>query len=48
MPDYLQDEIAFSRAHAAQFYQRVVDTLIKKEKVVKSVEGEDNGMEVED
>ena len=39
MPDYLQDEIAFSRAHAAQFYGRVLDTLMRRERVHQSVEG---------
>ena len=50
MPDYLQDEIAFSRAHAAQFYGRVLDTLMRREKVMhQSVEGrEDAGEEEEE
>jgi hypothetical protein len=30
LPDYLSEEIAFSRAHAAKFYGRVVDTLMNK------------------
>ena len=47
MPDYLQDEIAFSRGHATQFYQRVVDTLMKKERMMQSVEGVGGGMEEE-
>ena len=33
MPDYLTEEITFSRNHAAQFYGRVVDTLMKKQRV---------------
>ena len=30
LPDYLSEEIAFSRLNAAKFYGRVVDTLMKK------------------
>ena len=30
LPDYLSDEITFSRANAAKFYSRVVETLTKK------------------
>lgn len=30
LPDYLTEDITFSRRHAAQFYSRVVDTLTKK------------------
>ena len=30
LPDYLTDEITFSRQHAAKFYSRVVDTLTRK------------------
>ncbi|MCJ1479447.1 hypothetical protein MMC13_008133 [Lambiella insularis] len=33
LPDYLTDEITFSRQHAAKFYSRVVDTLTKSVKV---------------
>ena len=33
LPDYLTEEITFSRNHAAQFYGRVVDTLMKKQRV---------------
>lgn len=30
MPEYLGDDITFSRPHAARFYSRVVDTLTRK------------------
>lgn len=30
LPDYLTEDITFSRQHAARFYSRVVDTLTKK------------------
>lgn len=30
LPDYLTEDITFSRRHAAQFYSRVVETLTKK------------------
>ena len=30
LPDYLSEEIAFSRVNAAKFYGRVVDTLTKR------------------
>ena len=30
LPDYLTEEITFSRQHAAKFYSRVVDTLTKR------------------
>jgi hypothetical protein len=30
LPDYLAEDITFSRRHAAQFYSRVVDALTKK------------------
>lgn len=30
LPDYLTDEISFSRVNAAKFYSRVVDTLTRK------------------
>ena len=30
LPDYLTEDITFSRKHAAQFYNRVVDALTKK------------------
>jgi hypothetical protein len=30
LPDYLAEEISFSRINAAKFYARVVDTLIRK------------------
>ena len=30
MPDYLADEITFSRRNAAAFYARVAETLMKK------------------
>lgn len=33
MPDYLTEEITFSRQHAAKFYSRVVDTLTKSVRV---------------
>lgn len=38
MPDYLTEEITFSRNHAAQFYGRVVDTLMKKQRVMSEEE----------
>ena len=38
LPDYLSEEIAFSRVNAAKFYGRVVDTLMKKR-----IEEEDGG-----
>ena len=34
MPEYLTDEITFSRTNAAMFYGRVVDCLTKKRKPV--------------
>lgn len=30
LPDYLTEDITFSRQHAARFYSRVADTLTKK------------------
>ena len=30
LPDYLSEEITFSRLNAAKFYGRVVETLVKK------------------
>jgi hypothetical protein len=30
LPDYLSEEITFSRAHAAKFYSRVVDTMTRR------------------
>lgn len=30
LPDYLTEEITFSRQHASKFYGRVVDTLTKR------------------
>lgn len=30
LPDYLTEDITFSRQHAAKFYSRVVETLTKK------------------
>jgi len=33
MPDYLTEEIGFSRNHAAHFYGRIMDTLMKKQRL---------------
>ena len=30
MPEYLSEEIIFSRANAAKFYSRIADTLTKR------------------
>jgi hypothetical protein len=30
LPDYLTEEIAFPRSHAARFYMKVVETMSKK------------------
>jgi hypothetical protein len=30
LPDYLTEDITFSRQHAARFYSRVADTLTKR------------------
>ena len=34
MPDYLTEEITFSRNHAAHFYSKVAETLMKKQRVM--------------
>ena len=34
LPDYLTEEITFPRSQAAHFYGRVVDTLMKKQRMV--------------
>lgn len=41
LPDYLTEEITFSRQHAAKFYARVVETLTKR---VEGVRGADEEM----